>query len=195
MHKHICIFVSICASRTVYLLHLTGHLRRLCLDKAFWFVFPAGLFQNHFFFRPLLYACLCEKSPANISICRQLCLPFSFQWISNGFFKWSLRYIRPFKAWPKRGWDGKKLGLRAGSVTLTSWTIWRTAQCMTQSFFIWYLAFFLSHQNLPALNLWCCSEKNPVFKSDKTDKWFKCFCGEVASNQQLLKSQLPWVHQ
>lgn len=45
--------------------------------------------------------------------------------------------------------------------------------------FIWkfaHLLFFLSHQNLPALNLWCCSEKNPVFKSDKTDKWFKC-CG------------------
>lgn len=106
-------------------------------------------------------------------------MPFYFQWISNGFFKWSLRYIRLFKKWPKRGWDGKKLGLRAGYVTLTSWTIWRAAQCMTQSFFIWkfaHLLFFLSHQNLPALNLWCCSEKNPVFKSDKTDKWFKC-CG------------------
>lgn len=91
-------------------------------DKAFWFVFPAGLFQNHLFYRPLLCACLCEKSPANISICRLLCLPFSFQWISNGFFKWSLRYIRPFKAWPKRGWDGQKLGLRAGYVALTSRT-------------------------------------------------------------------------
>lgn len=63
-----------------------------------------------------------------------------------------------------------------------------------------HLAFFLSHQKLPALNLWCCSEKNPVFKSDKTDKLLKCvfflfFFGEVALNQQLLKSQLSWVHQ
>lgn len=77
-----CIYVF-CVSRIVYMLLLTGH------RGDYTWIKYSGLFWQQDYSKSTVSSahycmyCMCEKSPANISIW-PLCLPLYFQWVSKG---------------------------------------------------------------------------------------------------------------